>query len=88
MWCQEEPMNQGAWGYMALQLGRVMQPGQQLLYAGRPASASPAVGYHDVHVEQQAALLDEALNTTASEGHQEVTLAPGMHVEIARKVKA
>ena len=88
LWCQEEPMNQGAWGYMALQLGRVMQPGQQLLYAGRPASASPAVGYHDVHVEQQASLLDEALNTSASKASQETGLSSGMHVELARKVKA
>ena len=88
LWCQEEPMNQGAWGYMALQLGMVMQPGQQLLYAGRPASASPAVGYHDVHMEQQAALLDEALNTSASEGHHEASLVPGVLLEKARKMKA
>ncbi len=88
LWCQEEPMNQGAWGYMALQLGRVMQPGQQLLYAGRPASASPAVGYHDMHMEQQAALLDEALNTSASEDHQESSLVPGILLEKARKMKA
>jgi 2-oxoglutarate dehydrogenase E1 component len=35
-------------------------PGQQRAYAGRQASASPAVGYADVHQEQQKALLDQA----------------------------
>jgi 2-oxoglutarate dehydrogenase E1 component len=32
-----------------------------LYYAGRPLSAAPAVGYPSVHVEQQHALVDEAL---------------------------
>jgi 2-oxoglutarate dehydrogenase E1 component len=34
--------------------------GQKLGYAGRPASASPAVGYAHLHQEQQKALLDQA----------------------------
>ena len=34
--------------------------GQRLGYAGRPASASPAVGYAHLHQEQQKALLDQA----------------------------
>lgn len=36
--------------------------GAVLRYAGRPASASPAVGYLSVHREQQQALVDDALN--------------------------
>ena len=37
-----------------------MSDGQRLGYAGRPASASPAVGYYAKHAEQQKALLDAA----------------------------
>ena len=37
-----------------------MLDGQKLGYAGRPASASPAVGYAHLHQEQQKALLDQA----------------------------
>ena len=37
-----------------------MSEGQRLGYAGRPASASPAVGYAHLHQEQQKALLDQA----------------------------
>jgi 2-oxoglutarate dehydrogenase E1 component len=33
---------------------------QKLAYAGRPASASPAVGYYDKHYAQQKALLETA----------------------------
>ena len=38
----------------------VLLEGQRLGYAGRPASASPAVGYSHLHQEQQKALLDQA----------------------------
>jgi 2-oxoglutarate dehydrogenase E1 component len=37
-----------------------MLEGQKLGYAGRPASASPAVGYAHLHQEQQKSLLDQA----------------------------
>jgi len=32
-----------------------------LKYVGRPHSASPAVGYYAVHVEEQKALVNEAI---------------------------
>jgi 2-oxoglutarate dehydrogenase E1 component len=37
-----------------------MLPGQKLGYAGRAASASPAVGYAHLHQDQQKALIDAA----------------------------
>ena len=60
IWCQDEPQNQGAWFFVQHYIHENMQPGQKLGYAGRPASASPAVGYAHLHQEQQKALLEAA----------------------------
>jgi len=37
-----------------------MRPSQQLAYAMRASSASPAVGYLSLHLEQQKALVEGA----------------------------
>ncbi len=60
VWCQDEPQNQGAWFFVQHYIHENMLEGQKLGYAGRPASASPAVGYAHLHQEQQKALLDQA----------------------------
>ena len=60
VWCQDEPQNQGAWFFVQHQIHENMLDGQKLGYAGRAASASPAVGYAHLHQEQQKALLDQA----------------------------
>ncbi|MCC6853117.1 MAG: 2-oxoglutarate dehydrogenase E1 component [Rubrivivax sp.] len=60
VWCQDEPQNQGAWFFIQHQIHENLQPGQKLGYAGRAASASPAVGYSHLHQEQQKALLEQA----------------------------
>ena len=60
VWCQDEPQNQGAWFFVQHYIHENMRDGQKLGYAGRPASASPAVGYAHLHQEQQKALLDQA----------------------------
>ncbi len=60
-WAQEEPGNQGAWHRVQHYLLRHMRDDQQLTYALRPSSASPAVGYLAKHNEQQKALIDAAL---------------------------
>jgi len=61
VWCQEEPKNQGAW-YSSQHHMRAMIPQPyELGYAGRPMSASPAVGYYALHVQQQRELVDAAL---------------------------
>jgi 2-oxoglutarate dehydrogenase E1 component len=60
IWCQDEPQNQGAWFFIQHPIHDNLLEGQKLGYAGRPASASPAVGYAHLHHEQQKALLDQA----------------------------
>ena len=60
VWCQDEPQNQGAWFFIQHHFQEVLKDGQKLSYAGRPASASPAVGYYDKHFAQQKELLDNA----------------------------
>jgi len=61
IWCQEEPMNQGAWFQIRHHLQACIREEQSLRYAGRAASASPAVGYYQVHIEQQKRLVEQAL---------------------------
>jgi 2-oxoglutarate dehydrogenase E1 component len=60
VWCQDEPQNQGAWFFVQHYIHENMLDGQKLGYAGRAASASPAVGYAHLHQEQQKALVDAA----------------------------
>ncbi len=60
VWVQDEPQNQGPWFYVQHHLYQNMSAGQKLGYAGRPASASPAVGYLAKHQEQQKALVEQA----------------------------
>lgn len=65
VWCQEEPMNQGAWYSMQHHMRHVLNMHDSKLHlegVARPASAAPAVGYISVHAEQQEALVNEALN--------------------------
>lgn len=60
VWVQDEPQNQGPWFYVEHHLKEGMKEGQKLAYSGRPASASPAVGYYAKHYEQQKALVEGA----------------------------
>ncbi|MBS0391408.1 MAG: 2-oxoglutarate dehydrogenase E1 component [Proteobacteria bacterium] len=60
VWCQDEPQNQGAWFFIQHNIHENMLEGQKLGYAGRAASASPAVGYAHLHQDQQKALVDAA----------------------------
>lgn len=62
IWCQEEPLNQGAWYCSQQNFRDVIPQNATLRYAGRAASASPAVGYMSVHLQQQQQLVNDALN--------------------------
>ncbi|MEV8218971.1 multifunctional oxoglutarate decarboxylase/oxoglutarate dehydrogenase thiamine pyrophosphate-binding subunit/dihydrolipoyllysine-residue succinyltransferase subunit [Microbacterium sp. NPDC077391] len=60
VWVQDEPENQGAWPFLALQFAEV--PGPRPFHAvTRPAAASPATGSSKVHATEQVALLKTAL---------------------------
>jgi len=65
VWCQEEPRNMGGWVFVDIFLEWVLnQIGakhRRARYAGRPASASTAVGQMSLHLGQLKRLLDEAL---------------------------
>jgi 2-oxoglutarate dehydrogenase E1 component len=65
VWCQEEPRNMGGWVFVDIFLEWVLnQIGakhRRARYAGRPASASTAVGQMSLHLAQQAKFLEDAL---------------------------
>ncbi|MCW8929654.1 MAG: 2-oxoglutarate dehydrogenase E1 component [Gammaproteobacteria bacterium] len=63
IWCQEEPRNQGAWYNIRHHLETLIsnQKSMTLIYAGRIASAAPAVGVARIHVAQQKKLVNQAL---------------------------
>ncbi|ADD44781.1 multifunctional oxoglutarate decarboxylase/oxoglutarate dehydrogenase thiamine pyrophosphate-binding subunit/dihydrolipoyllysine-residue succinyltransferase subunit [Stackebrandtia nassauensis] len=59
-WVQEEPANQGAWSFIALNLLEHLD-GISLRRLSRPAAAAPSVGVKKVHDVEQQALLDVAI---------------------------
>ncbi|WP_257388862.1 2-oxoglutarate dehydrogenase E1 component [Tahibacter caeni] len=61
VWCQEEPMNQGAWYQIQHHLRACLGAEHSLSYAGRARSPAPACGHHNTHVAEQAALVEQAL---------------------------
>ena len=60
-WCQEEPQNQGAWYQIRHRLQEPLGAGQELFYTGRSYAAAPASGIFQLHVQQQQALVEDAL---------------------------
>jgi 2-oxoglutarate dehydrogenase E1 component len=58
VWCQEESQNMGAWTFVEPRLRALL--GRKILYAGRNASASPAVGALALHKREQACVIQEA----------------------------
>jgi len=58
VWCQEEPENMGAWTFIEPRLRKLL--GREIAYAGRDASASPAVGSLARHKREQTRLVADA----------------------------
>jgi len=65
LWVQDEPANQGAWPFMALNLPQALADRgetRNLQVASRAPSASPATGSSKKHAVQQAELIAKAFN--------------------------
>ena len=64
IWCQEEPTNQGAWYNHRHRLQEVIDRlnlKAEIGLVSREASSAPAVGLNKLHIQQQEALVTEAL---------------------------
>ncbi len=63
-WVQEESRNAGGWSYISDQFNYNEKLGLdlKLRYVGRPATASPATGYKQVHVKEQQRLVETAFS--------------------------
>jgi multifunctional 2-oxoglutarate metabolism enzyme len=57
-WVQEEPANQGAWSFVAMNLPEIIH--RPVSVVSRPASSSPAVGTHQRHEQEQQAVVAQA----------------------------
>ena len=71
VWCQEEPLNAGAWSFVQPRIETLLNETQyhnrrHVMYAGRDPSASVATGLKASHVKEEQALLKEAFQV-----HQE-----------------
>lgn len=62
IWCQEEPINQGAWFQIRHHLQHCIADRFPLYFAGRKASPSPAVGALKVHIKEQQQLINDAIH--------------------------
>ncbi|NJQ00885.1 multifunctional oxoglutarate decarboxylase/oxoglutarate dehydrogenase thiamine pyrophosphate-binding subunit/dihydrolipoyllysine-residue succinyltransferase subunit [Streptomyces zingiberis] len=70
IWAQEEPANQGAWPFIALNLidhldlsvGAGLPPAERLRRISRPHSSSPAVGSAKRHQQEQQQLVNEVFD--------------------------
>ena len=60
MWCQEEPLNQGAWYQTRHYFVENMRPDQKLYVSSRPSAAAPAGGSYARHNERQKKVIETA----------------------------
>ena len=60
VWVQDEPENQGAWPFIALEVVKHLH-GRTIRRVSRAAAASTATGSPKVHAREQAAILGKAL---------------------------
>lgn len=60
VWVQDEPENQGAWPFIALEVVKHLH-GRTIRRVSRAAAASTATGSPKVHAREQAAIIEKAL---------------------------
>lgn len=68
VWCQEEPMNMGAYSYITPRLTTAMTAlgrgkYEDIKYVGRAPSAASATGFSQVHVKEQREVVETALQS-------------------------
>ncbi|XP_022765207.1 2-oxoglutarate dehydrogenase, mitochondrial-like [Durio zibethinus] len=66
VWCQEEPMNMGAYNYVAPRLATSITAlgrgtFEDIRYVGRAPSAATATGFYQFHVKEQTELVQKAI---------------------------
>ena len=67
VWCQEEPLNAGAWSYAQPRIESLLNATEHhnrrhVLYAGRAGSASVATGLKAVHLKEEQEFLEDAFS--------------------------
>ena len=79
LWAQEEPANQGAWPFIALNLidhldlavGADVPHGERLRRISRPHGSSPAVGSAKRHQAEQEQLVREVFEASEASAHRD-----------------
>jgi 2-oxoglutarate dehydrogenase E1 component len=69
LWAQEEPRNMGAWRFVRerfLEEAALGGGARAPRYVGRPPSASPAAGSYKLHLQEQEAIVEDALGLSAA----------------------
>lgn len=67
VWCQEEPLNAGAWSFTQPRIETLLNETKyhsrkHVMYAGRNPSASVATGLKNTHTKEEMDLLEDAFN--------------------------
>ncbi|QCI19361.1 2-oxoglutarate dehydrogenase E1 component [Buchnera aphidicola] len=62
VWCQEEPLNQGAWSFFQENIKLLLPVKSNIICISRKKSASPAVGSFSCHKIEQENILQKAIN--------------------------
>ncbi|NUM43028.1 MAG: hypothetical protein HUU45_15535, partial [Leptospiraceae bacterium] len=60
LWVQEEPENQGAWGFIENRINKFIPKKERFKYVGRKESPSPAAGQVKIHTKELIEFLEEA----------------------------
>lgn len=66
VWSQEEPMNMGAFTYIAPRIATVLRElsrgkFEDIKYVGRPPAAATATGFGSVHAQEQIELVQKSM---------------------------
>lgn len=71
VWCQEEPLNAGAWSFVQPRIETLLNETEHhnrrhVLYAGRNPSASVATGLKSTHLKEEEDLLEDTFTVVQS----------------------